>query len=73
MFEELDIVLSYHQVGVADVMFDQPSPQNDHSRVHCPHCLVVYFANIWRKNTRLYQILLRLVIVNLTLIDGDAE
>ena len=51
MFEELDIVLSYHQVGVADVMFDQPSPQNDHSRVHCPHCLVVYFANIWRKYT----------------------
>lgn len=57
MFKELDIVLSYHQVSVTYVMFDQPSPQDDHARVHCPHCLVVYFANIWRKNTRLYQIL----------------
>ena len=44
---------AYHQVSVADVVFDQPSPQDDHASIHCPHRQVVHFADIW-KNTHKY-------------------
>ena len=37
---------AYHQVSVADVVFDQPSPQDDHASIHCPHRQVVHFADI---------------------------
>lgn len=61
---EAQHVVSYHQVSIADVMFNQPSPQDDHASIHCPHRLVVHFANIW-KNTHII-IPKSLVIVNLS-------
>ena len=37
----------HHQVGIADVMLDEATPQDDHAAVDSPHRLAVYQPDIY--------------------------
>ena len=57
---------TYHEVGIANMMLNNTSSENNHASLLCKHCLVVHLTNVCHKINNQPGTLVRMEINHVT-------